>query len=74
VKATYPFYVIRLVGGLLYLSGMVIMLYNVLKTIAPARSSRSRSRPRPLTPEARETHTMAMTTLSVTRRSRRTSA
>jgi hypothetical protein len=26
VKATYPFYVIRLLGGLLYLSGMLIML------------------------------------------------
>jgi cytochrome c oxidase cbb3-type subunit 1 len=32
VKATYPFYVIRMLGGLLYLGGMVIMLWNVLKT------------------------------------------
>jgi cytochrome c oxidase cbb3-type subunit 1 len=32
VKATHPFYVIRMLGGLLYLSGMVIMLWNVLKT------------------------------------------
>jgi cytochrome c oxidase cbb3-type subunit 1 len=32
VKATYPFYVIRVVGGLLYLSGMLIMLWNVVKT------------------------------------------
>ena len=32
VKATYPFYVIRVAGGLLYLSGMVIMLWNVVKT------------------------------------------
>jgi len=32
VKATYPFYVIRVCGGLLYLSGMVIMLWNVVKT------------------------------------------
>jgi cytochrome c oxidase cbb3-type subunit 1 len=32
VKATYPFYVIRMLGGLLYLAGMVIMLWNVLKT------------------------------------------
>jgi cytochrome c oxidase cbb3-type subunit 1 len=37
VKATYPFYAIRLLGGLLYLAGMVIMLYNVLKTVAGAR-------------------------------------
>ena len=33
VKATYPFYVIRLGGGLLYLSGMLIMAWNVVKTI-----------------------------------------
>ena len=34
VKATYPFYAIRLLGGILYLSGMLIMAYNVAKTIA----------------------------------------
>ena len=34
VKATYPFYSIRLLGGVMFLAGMVIMLYNVLKTIA----------------------------------------
>jgi cytochrome c oxidase cbb3-type subunit 1 len=33
VKATYPFYVIRVVGGLLYLSGMCIMGWNVFKTV-----------------------------------------
>ena len=33
VKATFPFYVIRLGGGLLYLSGMVIMAWNVLMTV-----------------------------------------
>ena len=32
VKATYPFYVIRFAGGLLYLVGMLIMLWNVIKT------------------------------------------
>jgi cytochrome c oxidase cbb3-type subunit 1 len=32
VKATYPFYVVRFAGGLLYLSGMLIMLWNTLKT------------------------------------------
>ena len=32
VKATYPFYVVRLAGGLLYLSGMLIMAWNVVKT------------------------------------------
>jgi cytochrome c oxidase cbb3-type subunit 1 len=34
VKATYPFYVLRLIGGLLYLSGMLVMAWNVAKTIA----------------------------------------
>jgi cytochrome c oxidase cbb3-type subunit 1 len=38
VKATYPFYAIRLLGGLLYLGGMVIMAYNVFKTVAEGRS------------------------------------
>jgi cytochrome c oxidase cbb3-type subunit I len=33
VKATYPFYVIRVAGGLLYLSGMIIMLWNTVMTI-----------------------------------------
>lgn len=33
VKATYPYYVIRLLGGVLYLGGMVIMAWNVFMTI-----------------------------------------
>jgi cytochrome c oxidase cbb3-type subunit I len=33
VKATYPFYVIRVLGGLLYLSGMLIMGWNTVMTI-----------------------------------------
>jgi cytochrome c oxidase cbb3-type subunit I len=37
VKATYPFYAIRLAGGLLYFSGMVIMAYNVWKTVAAGK-------------------------------------
>ncbi len=34
VKASYPFWSIRLLGGVLFLSGMVIMFYNMVKTIA----------------------------------------
>ncbi len=34
VKATYPYYVIRLGGGTLYFAGMVVMAYNVAKTIS----------------------------------------
>ncbi len=37
VKATYPFYAIRLLGGALYLSGMLVMAYNVFRTIADGR-------------------------------------
>ena len=32
VKATFPFYVVRLCGGLLYLSGMLVMAWNVVMT------------------------------------------
>src|SRR4249919_3749811 len=33
VKATFPFYVIRFLGGVLFLAGMLIMAYNVWKTV-----------------------------------------
>jgi cytochrome c oxidase cbb3-type subunit 1 len=33
LQATYPYYAMRLVGGLLFLSGMVIMAYNVWRTV-----------------------------------------
>ncbi|MDR3368311.1 cytochrome-c oxidase, cbb3-type subunit I [Rhodoferax sp.] len=38
VKASYPFYVLRLVGGLMYLIGMVIMLWNTYKTATSGKS------------------------------------
>src|SRR5512138_2758076 len=37
VKATYPFYAIRLLGGVLYLAGMLIMSWNVYKTVVSAK-------------------------------------
>jgi len=37
IKFTYPFYILRLVGGLLYLSGMVVMLWNTIKTATAGR-------------------------------------
>ena len=37
VKATFPFYLIRLIGGLLYLSGMLVMVWNVVKTATQGR-------------------------------------
>jgi cytochrome c oxidase cbb3-type subunit 1 len=38
VKATYPFWTIRLLGGLLFLSGMLIMAYNMFLTIAGGKA------------------------------------
>jgi cytochrome c oxidase cbb3-type subunit 1 len=37
VKGSYPFWAIRFVGGLLFLSGMLIMAYNMFKTIASGK-------------------------------------
>ncbi|TXI21006.1 MAG: cytochrome C oxidase Cbb3, partial [Roseateles sp.] len=42
VKATWPFYVIRLSGGLLYLSGMLVMSWNVIKTVQSGRAEQVR--------------------------------
>jgi cytochrome c oxidase cbb3-type subunit 1 len=44
VKATFPFYVVRLAGGLLYLGGMCLMAWNVVMTV---RSSQPRPAPIP---------------------------
>jgi cytochrome c oxidase cbb3-type subunit 1 len=38
VKATYPFYVIRVAGGLLYLGGMILMLWNTVMTALSGRA------------------------------------
>ncbi len=38
VKDSYPFWTIRVIGGLLYLSGMVLMAWNMFKTIAAGRA------------------------------------
>jgi cytochrome c oxidase cbb3-type subunit 1 len=38
VKATYPFYAIRLVGGALFFAGMLIMAYNVVRTVAGGKA------------------------------------
>ena len=38
VKATYPYYVIRLAGGLLVFSGMLLMAWNMFRTIAAGKA------------------------------------
>ena len=39
VKATYPFYVIRVAGGALYLTGMIIMGWNVVMTVLNGKAT-----------------------------------
>ena len=38
VKATYPFWTIRVIGGVLFLTGMLLMAYNMFKTIAGGKA------------------------------------
>ena len=33
LKVTYPYYTLRLLGGLVFFAGMLIMVYNVYKTV-----------------------------------------
>jgi len=46
LSATYPYYLIRLFGGLLVLSGMVMMAWNVVRTYRAAPAIE----PQPLLP------------------------
>jgi len=39
VKATYPFYVLRVAGGLLYLGGMILMLWNTVMTATAGKAT-----------------------------------
>jgi cytochrome c oxidase cbb3-type subunit 1 len=41
VKAVWPMYVIRMLGGMMYLTGMCIMLWNVLKTVQAGKQVRA---------------------------------
>ena len=38
VKATYPYWTIRLIGGVMFFSGMLIMAYNTWKTVASGQA------------------------------------
>ena len=39
LQATYPYYAVRLTGGLLVLAGMIVMAYNVIRTLQQRASS-----------------------------------
>jgi len=41
LNSTYPYYIVRLLGGLLVLSGMFIMAYNVRRTITQGETETS---------------------------------
>lgn len=46
LKATHPYYVVRMIGGLVFLSGMFLMAYNVFKTMnSPATSGNTAAQP-----------------------------
>jgi len=38
VEAMHPFYIIRLLGGVLFLSGTLVMVYNIWKTVAGSKA------------------------------------
>ena len=44
VEAMHPFYVIRALGGALYLAGALLMVWNIWKTLAATRSGGARAR------------------------------
>jgi cytochrome c oxidase cbb3-type subunit 1 len=39
LEAMYPFYTVRLIGGALFFLGMLVMAYNVWKTVAGSKPS-----------------------------------
>jgi cytochrome c oxidase cbb3-type subunit 1 len=39
LEASYPFYFVRFVGGLIFLSGMFLLAYNAYKTISSPKNS-----------------------------------
>jgi cytochrome c oxidase cbb3-type subunit 1 len=41
VAAMYPYYVIRMTGGLFFLIGALIMVYNLIRTVREGRFSES---------------------------------
>jgi cytochrome c oxidase cbb3-type subunit 1 len=47
LKATYPYYALRLAGGLLVLAGLLIMAFNMWKTFASVREARPVAVPMP---------------------------
>ncbi|MFZ9646601.1 MAG: cytochrome C oxidase Cbb3, partial [Fluviibacter sp.] len=47
VKASYPFWAIRVLGGVMFLGGMILMLFNIVKTMQGARMVNDAAVPAP---------------------------
>jgi cytochrome c oxidase cbb3-type subunit 1 len=47
VKASYPFWAIRVLGGVMFLGGMLLMLFNIVKTMQGARMVNDAAVPAP---------------------------
>ncbi|HEY9854262.1 MAG TPA: cbb3-type cytochrome c oxidase subunit I, partial [Stenomitos sp.] len=45
VAAIHPFYVIRLIGGGLFVAGMFVMAYNTYRTIQPSAQAKPAAQP-----------------------------
>ena len=55
VEAMHPFYIIRAIGGLLFVIGSVLMAWNLWQTIRGAESADMKDQPRvAAAPELRE--------------------
>ena len=77
LNATYPYYLVRLGGGLLVLAGMLLMALNTWKTFASWRrpgAAAGAARPTPPKPRRLQADMSDEQPQSRTRRSRRTSA
>ena len=51
VVASQPYYVVRLLGGLLYLSGFLIMVWNIIRTVSEVPVTRAVTAPLPAAAE-----------------------
>ncbi len=47
LKATHPYYIVRFIGGGIFLSGMFVMAYNVWKTISTSGQAQPATAPQP---------------------------
>ncbi|MBN8929253.1 MAG: cytochrome oxidase, partial [Rhodospirillales bacterium] len=45
VNAVHPYYVIRLIGGVFFLSGALIMVYNLIQTVRSPSTARREALP-----------------------------